>query len=122
MKRTFLILSLFGGLMLVSTLSYAECVDLPGLWHCFPKDNPNKVSTGDCKDMECPDGCVEAPDGTHGYCCQEPTGTNCRMRVLSDGCIQLKKIDCLPTQYCDDQGACRDISEFSKQTIEDDLQ
>ena len=108
MKRIFWVSALLSGMVLMSTFSYAECVNLKGLWHCFPKGDTSKVSTGDCKDMDCPNGCVELPDGTHGYCCPEPSGTNCRMRVLSDGCVKLKKNDCLPTQYCDDNGVCQD--------------
>ena len=107
MRNTFLISIIVAVVLVLSMPSYAICKnDSRGEWLCFPADK-SKISTGNCKNMDCPEGCVEANDGGLAHCCQKPT-TDCRRNIYIDGCLAKTKIKCLPTQYCDGNGVCQD--------------
>ena len=107
----FVVLSAF----FVSTISYATCYDdVKGGWRCFYKGKQNKISTGDCKNMDCPDGCVEAKNGHYGHCCSQPTQTDCRADVYDEGCLIKTKIKCSSKQFCDKNGKCKNKKGSSK--------
>lgn len=109
MRKILLTFLVFGGLLTLSTVSYARCRnDSLGGWRCFPDNDASQASNGDCKDMNCPNGCVEDRNGAHGHCCPTPTATDCRSNVYSEGCLSRIKVDCLPNQFCNEKRVCQD--------------
>ena len=110
MKKNIWMIMILFGLMVLPMVSYAVCKDSKGgEWRCFPKDDATKIPKGECKDMDCPGGCVEADNGTLGHCCPDNLKQDCRRTIYVDGCYERIRTKCLPSQYCDDNGVCQEI-------------
>ena len=108
MKKIFLFSIVFVGLLGANTWVNAECTDdLSGGWRCFETIQKSKASSGDCKSMNCSKGCVEAKNGHYAHCCKDPTKTDCRGNIYSEGCLVRTKVDCLPSQFCNKDGVCQ---------------
>ena len=109
--RKFLIVSLC--LLGVPNLSYAACNSGFG-WYCFDSNVQAQSSLGNCKNLNCPEGCSEGIGGQNSHCCSKPTQTDCRANVYNEGCLVKAKIECLSTQYCDKNGKCQNKKEDLK--------
>ncbi len=106
MKKFILFSIVFVGLLGTNTWVNAECRTGVG-WHCYSTPNQARGAKGECKNLNCPNGCTEGESGRGSHCCSEATKTDCRGNIYSEGCLVRTKVDCLPSQFCNKDGVCQ---------------